>query len=346
VAVAHAGGSVFTSLTKSIASTRLLPDLKVRIRAFRLGLLGTLVSFGTWNLIRRLASTIRTNINPIILNQWGTSVDVTCFYLGSIFRRQTMQGWALVSTPLAPALTAMAATDQHRRLQNTFLRGARYALWATMALALPLAVYRNEVFTLYAGAEYSAAALVTLLLLMTIPIEMSTSLLGPTVFATGHVRSHAWRTMLLQSVNVALTLVLVGAFGFGAVGAAAATLFSIAALHPLLMWPLATRLLNLRYRELFARGVGPGLLPAAVGAVVWIALAAVVRPTGWWTLGWCFSAGFAAYLLALLTMALQPSDRNDLAKALAALRNFPGARRRAVALDEALEEGTHETPGR
>jgi O-antigen/teichoic acid export membrane protein len=292
-------------------SCRLVPAIRFRYSEIRWGLARELTGFGFWNVVGNLSDMIRKSSDPVILNRLGTAVDVTSFYLGSIPSGMIQGTVSQAKSPLMPALTAMHATDREDRLQNAYLRGGRYALWALLFPIVPLIVFSQEVIRLYVGDPYMPAATVMALLLGFFPFVHGHAMFPNIAVAKAEMRSLALRALAVQVLNLLLTLYLVGVMRMGAVGSALGTFISMTVAWPLLNWRYALRMVNLNYRRWLRETVWPGLLPALPAAVVLLAMKWLVQPSSWLVLGLCTAAGLACYGAVLVCFCLQPADKAD-----------------------------------
>ena len=171
----------------------------------------------------------------------------------------------MVQGPLQPQLTALHATGAKERLQNAYLRGGRYALWAALLLAVPLMVYSRELFGLYLGPKvelYKASATVMVLLLPIFAIAYGHVMLANVALATAQVRSWAARACVIQMINLGLTFYFVGMRRMGAVGSALATFvamtFGLAIMGLMLTASGETGLPNGYFTRMFFFTLGPG----------------------------------------------------------------------------------------
>ena len=131
-----------------------------------------------------------TNAATLVLNIHGSAVDVTSYHIGATFFRQINSTINLAAQPLQPAITAMNALEDRRRLASTVLRGGRYALWVSMILASPLTLYADVFIDLYLGDKYSIASMIIVLFMITFPFTQPTSLLAMTAMATRSMSRH------------------------------------------------------------------------------------------------------------------------------------------------------------
>jgi len=312
VVVASVSASICGVLVQVLISRRLVPALKFRLSEIRWTLAKPLTSFGTWNFVLRAADTIRTSADAIILNKLGTPLDVTNFHLGSMCLRQMQTTSYLVRAPLYPPLTAMHATGQEERLRNTYLRGGRYALWASLFLAVPLIVFRREIITLYVGEKFLAAGTVMALLLLIFPIAYGNVMMPHIAHAKAMIRPWAIRAAIIHFTNLLLTLYLVGVAKMGAIGSALATLTVFVIYEPLLYWPLGLRLAGLTFWTWLKQTIKPGFLPVFVAAPVWIGLRVLVAPSSWLELGLCVLCGMLCFIGFVLGFCLTSYERDNL----------------------------------
>ena len=109
--------------------------------------------------------------------------------------------------------------------------------------------------------------------------------------------------------------------GWGASGVGLA-IFTVGTLSEILvLWPLGLKLSGATFDAWIRETLIPGLTPGCIASVVWAALALVVQPDSWIALGLCTAAGLLCYWVVLLTLCLEPRDREDLTKVAAQLQN-------------------------
>ena len=290
-------------------SRRIVPTLRFRRSHINLSAAKELTRFGGWNFIASVAGTIRTSADPILLNAFGTAMDVTCYHIGSMPLRQLESIFSTVRGPLDPVLTAMYAAQRYAALAGVYLRGGRIALWASLFFAIPCIIYSKQLITLYVGEKYLAAAIVMALLLNIFPLVYGNTMLSQLVRASGHMKPYVIRVVVMHSTNLVLTLLLVGPLQLGALGSALSTVLCFSVFHPLLMWPLARRMTQVSF-------IRPGL----VGAILWCGFGAIFSISTWLSLALCTAGGWLGYIVCLFLFALQPEDRTDLLRIVSQVR--------------------------
>jgi len=318
VVVAMVSADLARLLVHTAISMRLVPELRFRVNAIRRATAKQVTGFGLWRLLARMAETIRVASHAIILNRFAAPIDVSCFYVGALAANQVQTFSVIAGSPLQPALTAMHATDDHTRLRNAFIRGGKYALWASMLLATPLIIYRRELITLYVAAqepEYLPAATVMGLLLSVFPFSFGMIMFMRIAHATARVRPEAICAFGIQLANLALTIYLVRWRHMGALGSALSTFLVSAVGFPLIYLPLALHVTKTSLSDWLTRTLVPGLAPAIAGAAIWFTLQQWIAPTTWMLVVACIAAGYLAYLATLLGGCLAPHEKKDLRQA-------------------------------
>jgi O-antigen/teichoic acid export membrane protein len=322
VVVATVSAEVCGLVVTQAISRRLIPALTFRRSEIRWGVAKEITSFGGWSLIGQLSELIRINSDPIILNKLGTALDVTCFHLGSM-PFSLIQGLSsVIQQPLMPPLTAMHATESKDRLRSAYLRGGRYGLWGTLFVSIPLMVYSREFIALWVGEKFLAAAMVIILLLASYPIVYGNVMMANIAIATAQVRPLALRAIVVQMINLLLTLYLVGVRGMGAVGSALGTFLAMTLIYPVASITLGLRLADVSLGRWLRETVWPGWLPGLAAATVWILLKVMAKPSTWLSLSGCTACGLVCYIVILLLFCLQENDRNDLKRAMSSLRSY------------------------
>jgi O-antigen/teichoic acid export membrane protein len=316
VVVADTASVVVFTTVKFMYSRRILPSLKYRVRMFDLSTAKTILSFGLWSFLAQAAISLRLAMNPIILNLFATPMDVTCFHIGSSFRKQTDHIMQNIFVNLQPAFIAMYSTNNRMLFLNTYHRGYRYFMWIFLFMAIPLMIYRKELIALYVGPKFMASATVLGLLFLASPIGAGLNMVWRAAVAMGRIREITPYSICIQLANLALTIYLVRNLQLGAVGSALST-FLVVLFGCLFIWiPLSIRLLEISLHDWIHKSFIPGILPAISGGLVWFALHLWHPPTTWFKLTSFFSIGAIVYLVALFILGLDKSEKKDLRRAL------------------------------
>ncbi|MBI4819472.1 MAG: hypothetical protein HY791_24585 [Deltaproteobacteria bacterium] len=314
VVASESAANVVLVLVLQYFSRKWLPALRVERAAIDLSKQRELMSFSAWGFVIKTSGFIRTTLNPIILNRLATPLDVACFHLGTIVTRQLQTIGNNAAAASGPMLTALHVRGEREALKQAYLSGNRYSMWLSMAIACPLVASAPEIFRLYAGDEYALAAPVLMLSLASFPFRYGTSMLARLASAVASQKGYGLALAALQFVDLILALVFVGAFKLGAVGVAIATLISTWLVLPFVHFPIGLRLSGARLGEYATQSLLRGLVPSVVALPVLFGVRHWVQPTTWLEVFVISFAGLLAYGAAILTLALGPEERDDVAR--------------------------------
>lgn len=320
VVAATVGADLVALAISQPISMRLVPAQRFRISSIHWSLAKELIGYGGWTLVCQAADTIKTALDPIVLNKFASPVDVACFHVGSLASRQISTALGPFSRPLIPVVAGLWATGDITRLRATYLRTARYYTWLALLIAIPGVIFSSEFMRLYVGDRYSDSGKVMATLLTVAVVFSLNGLTTGIAGATGAVKSLALRQICMHVANLILTFWLVAYLKQGATGSALATLIAIVVFEPLLMWPFAWRLTHTRLPMWLAEIVVPTLLPTVPAVAVSLILKYGRTVQSWFDLFAYSGIAAAVYAVVLFTAGLRPQDRQDI---LQAVRKVP-----------------------
>ena len=315
-----------------VRSRHMMPELRFVGRLFDMSKARELISFGMWTTLGSLGGAFSAQAATLLTNQFGTAVDVTSYYIGLMLYRNINNTCLFARRPLEPVVTAMYSLGDTVRLRSTVMRGGRYALWATLAVAFPLIAYRAEFVLLYSGNAYAAAPLVILLFMLILPFNQPMALLRPVVMAMGKVRVFYVSFVLYQVTGFALMTFLLVYERMGAIGVAMGNTANMILWQVLFWWPMCWRYIGSSrasfIREVFIRGC----LPAIVGLAVCLGLRTIGAPQSWLTFGLYSATGGLGYLIVLVAFCLTEQDRRDMQSLVCRVKDLLSGRRSANAI--------------
>jgi O-antigen/teichoic acid export membrane protein len=287
-----------------------VPEVRFEAGLFRWATGRQLVSFGLWTSLGQLANMMVTSVGVLILNAYGTALDVTVYHLGATAFRQIESVVGLAAFPLLPALTAMHSLADKARLARTTLRGGRYGVWVSLFVACPAAIYSREFVSLYLGDGYADAAIVLSVFMSVFLFLGPTSLLPMLAMAMARVRDYHLAFFTTSALGLVLTLYLVASQGMGAIGVALSFLAVTGVSELVYFWPLGLRLTEVSWRTFATAVLLRGFLPAAAASVVWVAVGQFISPDTWLSLAIAVGVGAVAYVATLATFCLDENDRS------------------------------------
>lgn len=316
VVVATMISEISHTIVTTIRSRGMVKELRFKREMFDPAQARELMSFGIWTALGQLGNIMYTNAATIVLNLYGTAVDVTAYHIGSTFFRQIDSTINLAAQPLQPVLTAMHATEQKQRFAKTIFRAGRYAMWLVLAVATPLLIYAESFITIYLGNDYSVTASVIVLFMIIFPFTQPNVALAMGAMATARVREFFLPAFLFQLIGLILMIIFVKYTELGVLGVTASLTIITVASQLLFYWPLATKLTDSRFADFLHEVLRPGFLPALAGGVVWLGLNLISPPETWLSLITCSIMGGLVYIAVLLLGCLNESEKQDLGNIL------------------------------
>ena len=136
--------------------------------------------------------------------------------------------------------------------------------------------------------------------------------MAPVSAAKADLRGLCFGNFGVQLLRLAACIYVVKGLGLGAVGAAFSTFVVMSVSHLFILGPMTLRMVGVKARRYLTEVLLRGLPPALAGAVTYITMASLVKPSSWTLLFFCGALGALAYLAALLVFSLDAQERHDL----------------------------------
>lgn len=306
--------SELLSLAISIPiSMRLVPAQRFKTGIFSRSVARELTGYGLWGFVDRAAETIKQAMDPIILNRYSTSFDVSVFHVAGIVPRQLKQILVPLSRPFIPVLAALHATNDHVRLRSIYLRVARYHCWVLALFVVPGVVLKDEIFFLYLGEQYLPAADVMAVLLIVTGLSGFNALGPAIVVACGDMRGIAQRMLLHQAVNLGLAFTLVAHLQFGAIGSAIAALITSLVVEVFVLWPYCRKVAGVSASSWLHEVVVPAVLPTLVMIGACVLMKSVFDANSWIVVLGIGAVSAILGVVVIVMACLREQDRRDLA---------------------------------
>ncbi len=283
----------------TVVSKRMVPQLRFNRNLFDKKTARSVMSFGLWSTISHLSNMIFLSAGTIVLNKFGTALDVTNYHVANTFHRQVSNMTIMASMPVMPALTAMNAAGDDARLANAYLRGGRFALWAMLMIACPMIALSPEFIKLYIGDTFIDTAFVLILIMATYPFTASGNMLSKISMAKANVKPFALAAIATSLLNLAIIIYVTMQLNYGAVGVATTIFITTAISQMLVFWPMGMRYAKVGFARFFSENLIPGILPGIAGLAVWLSLKFYHSPETWIELIIFGAIGMMAYGVVL-----------------------------------------------
>ncbi len=293
------------------ASLHYVPAQIPKVKAFTGRLIKELLNFGSWSVLEQLARSLRLSMDPLILNRFSTAGEVTTFQAGSIIPRQLEVLTVPLLRPLIPVFATLHAVGDVERMGRIYLRIARYATCLFLAITIPAITFAHDLLLIYLDGRYPKSGNIAVILVLVPTLMMFNALGAIAVLASGKVRQFSIRQIIVQCVNVAVTLLLVIWFRLGAVGCALASVTAVLIAEVPLIWRFCRRTVNVSLSRWWKAVVVPHLLPVALVSALAVAVKHTVTPS----LLVILSAGFglfATYFFVFVRIGTVDEDITEL----------------------------------
>jgi len=304
VVVATVAGGLVEATTLCLVSRHLLPEQRFNRMQFDWFVVKELANFGGWSSLCGIGGMIRRSAAPIILNRWATPLDITCFHLGSLIpnRLEVIVNQSFLGT-VSPVVVGLHADNQQDRLKSMYLRLGRLSMWGVLIAIAPLFVHYEQIVILYVGETYLSAGTVMFLLLACYPIVYGNLLHGPLATAKALVRLQAIRESISAVLSLFLTLLLVGYYQLGAVGAAISTFLVYGLGSLVLFWPFGKGMVGATWSDVWNNIFMPGIIPFCATLATMKLLTWNYPATSWSAIAVNSIAGAFVYLIVVWIVA-------------------------------------------
>ena len=308
--VASTIAAVANVSARAIVTRRLIPAIHFRKDLASFATARTLLRFGAWTSVQGITALIATTAPVLLLNRFGTAIDVAAFYLGRLPEIQIRGFASVAAAPALPAMTRTFALKGEGSLNDLYYRGGRYFLWATLFLVPPLIVFGRNIFELYAGSRYTAAATVTMGLLGAYPFLWASAMFFQVAHAIGKIGAYYICDIVVQAVTLGALVFATKGLDAGAGGAGLAMGIAGALVHLLLIWPMGLRLVKGKWRLYIRQTLLPGMSPFFAALFGCLLLSIVIEWSSWANIALGCLCSAVIYVAVLVLFCLDAFERS------------------------------------
>jgi O-antigen/teichoic acid export membrane protein len=212
--VADLGVTVLGLVPLIIMTKRYFPHLTVRWMGYDSAMMKTLLKFGTQLQISRIAETIQSHFDKLVLSRFIGLSAVSMYDFGS------RPGGRLRALPLTavssliPAVSALDATDNKARIQAALVRSTRYLAIVAVPLFAFFICFAGDIVYIWLGEGYEQAAMTLRVLSFAHIVSVVASAMAFVSQGMAAPEVQMRTTLIQATLNVILSLVLVTMFGF------------------------------------------------------------------------------------------------------------------------------------
>ena len=318
-------GDIVNVLLRVVATRRLIPAIRLDPSKFSWATCKELLQFGAWTSTRGISRFLSRTSPVLLLNKFGTPLDLTVFHLGRLPDTQLQKIISAAMVPVDPAITRMHAQSGEDSMQHIYYRGNRYCMWLALLLPAPLIVLAGPIIELYVGTGYATAAAIMVLFLLRYPVLFASSMFYRVAQATARVQTFYTGQIAVQLASVA-SMFLAAQSGIGVVGMTTAMCVTEIVLTMLLIWVLGLRFVNGTWTRFLWTVLLPGGAPFVASLLACYGVSKLTEIDSWTTVALTGAFASLVYILVVLAMT-DGSDRQLLQKARRTIASRLGSRK-------------------
>lgn len=310
--VANAFALILALIFRIVLSKKIIPQMKFSIRGFDKTFVNKFLSFGGWNSIILLSRYLRNFAALFMLNRFGTNTDVSNFNIGRFVSRQTQQVWEPIRSSIGAPLIAMYSKNQYQRLNDTYLKGSRLAIWITSFIVFPAIIFSKPFVKLYVGETYIDAAFIIMALLAIVPFQMLNAMLPQISAAMDNQKNLAIRMLGIQIISLMAMYYILVVLKLTVIEMA----ISIAVVNILgelfVITVFAKNNLHISLSDIFTKGLLPGILPGVIAAVYWLIVRFNVEVVSYIQMGLLILPGLILLMICIYIFGLDQDRKRIL----------------------------------
>ncbi|HEY7283985.1 MAG TPA: oligosaccharide flippase family protein, partial [Vicinamibacterales bacterium] len=293
---------------------RVFPQLRIRLHSFSPARLKEVTSFSVYMLLIDWANKINYSVDAVVIGMFLNTGAVAVWTVGQRLAETTQRLTNQLNEVLFPSVVDSHTSDRSGRLRRILLEGTRLSLASVLPMAGTLVVLARPLVQAWVGKtftsqELDAAVLVLQILAITVMVRVGSATAGTLLKGAGRHRLLAFTNVTTATVNLVLSIALIGRFELP--GVAVATLVPVSLGAALILLPAGCARV----------GVSPGqLLVAAIWPAAWpvvpmIAWAVAIRPyagTSIIAVGIAAATAASVYAVVFLLFSTTPPEREFL----------------------------------
>jgi O-antigen/teichoic acid export membrane protein len=197
-----------------VFARRCFPALKIRLSLVGRAEVGSLVSYGGYFQLSRVANTVAQSTDSLIIAARMGAASVTPYALTSklaVLLSVTIAG--KLPDAAFPALSQMFAAAEYSRLRHVAVRLTGYAVRLAVVASLFVAVANRQFIALWLGPEHYGGAWLNAVFVYWVLQDTVSRGMVPIVLASGDLRKWAAVSIAEAAINLGASLLLVGPLG-------------------------------------------------------------------------------------------------------------------------------------
>lgn len=216
---------VISGIVSIIVAFKILPELKVTFDLIRKHVIVKILNFGYRVQIARVSGAVTNQAEKLLIVYFLSTGFVTLFQLGNSIVSYAMSLVFLAVSALMPALSEIEAKGQRDLLLDAYIRTTKYLAFIVMPLYVFLIISASSIMLIWMGKGYEMSVPIIQILALGWMLNAVAQVAGSVSIAIDRAQLMAKASLIIISVNIALSVFFIKMFGF--LGAAWGTAIAV-----------------------------------------------------------------------------------------------------------------------
>jgi O-antigen/teichoic acid export membrane protein len=247
---------------------RVYPGLKINPRWFRVERLREVTGFSVYVLVLDWSAKLNFSADALVIGAMLSMSAVAVWSIGQRVAQVSQRLTSQLNAALFPLVVDSDAGNRPDRLRLLVIQATRLSLALAVPICVGVGILAPEIIRAWLGRDFGESATITRLLLAVVLFRTGTACANTLLKGGGQHRMLAITNSATAVVNILLSVALIGPMGLS--GVAIGTLVPVALASMFVVFPAASRRVNLSVAYTLRASVWPAVWPAAaMVAVIW-----------------------------------------------------------------------------
>lgn len=241
---------------------RVFPELRIRLRYFRLSRLREVTAFSAFMFLLDMANKLNYSTDTLVVGAFISTAAVAVWAvaqrLSDVAQRLTDQ----LNGALFAVVVDSATVGDSERLRLVLLQGTRISLAMVIPVAAGMSLLAYPLVMAWVGPDFIESVSVLHILALVLVFRVGNATATTILKGAGQHRLLTACNVAIAVANLCLSIALVRHYGL--VGVAFGTLIPLALVSVFVLFPAACRRTGVSGRRAFVEAVWPALWPAAL----------------------------------------------------------------------------------
>lgn len=303
------GISLALALAYAVLVKRLLPDIRISLRAAGSEIRGQLFRLSSKLFASKVVGLVFNNTDKILIGIFLTVSDQTQYDIVNKIHIILLMLLSMINQAVLPATSAFAAAGDYRALRLLLLRSTKYTAALIVPALLFFLIFPREFLSVWVGHQFAYLGPLVVLYCSHFALTMLVGVSSTMLVGVNKVEKALYVSAWAAVLNLAISILTVQRLGLYGLIAGTVIAYAISSVMYIV---ITNRVFGIPNRE-FLRAVVLPIAPLALGlgTMLWLTkpIFAFTHVIPWLAVG---LALYAAFLVPFAAFALQPDERRVL----------------------------------